>query len=406
MIKFDTRDKKPKVYNIAVLTFVAVFILALMFFKGYNINSAEINICFVLYLAIVTVMLISAFIKQIQYNPYSYNTIFYIGFAIFIISIIINHIILIFRIATGPDSFNSLHIVYTLAGSQINYIFFSSPFLLLFSVSLFISNISLIRHEGKSFVNALGIILSVMILSGIAVIFRFNYYYSGSENEVMIHELISNLLASIYLYFECMLFGVIVSGAIVARYTPEPDKDFMIILGCGLKKDGTPTPLLKGRIDKAIEFSQMQKEKSGKELIFITSGGQGQDEIIPESASMKNYLTEHGISEEKIVEENKSTDTLENMKFSKEIIGKINPEGKIAFSTTNYHVFRSGLSARRMKMRAVDVGAPTKWYFWPNAAVREFIGLLTAHKVKQIIILSSMIIIYTLLIIMRYKVVV
>ena len=85
------------------------------------------------------------------------------------------------------------------------------------------------------------------------------------------------------------------------------------------------------------------------------------------------------------------------MKFSKEKILAVNPQGKIAFSTTNYHVFRSGLFARRVKMRAVGMGAETKWYFWPNAAVREFIGLLTKHRLKQALIFGGMILLYFLL---------
>ena len=48
------------------------------------------------------------------------------------------------------------------------------------------------------------------------------------------------------------------------------------------------------------------------------------------------------------------------------------------------------------------MGSPTKWYFWPNAAVREFVGLLTEHRGKQIMILLGMIIVYAGLTIMKY----
>ena len=78
----------------------------------------------------------------------------------------------------------------------------------------------------------------------------------------------------------------------------------------------------------------------------------------------------------------------------REIIDTLPPEGKIAFSTTNYHVFRGGLLARRVKMRAVGMGAETKWYFRPNASVREFVGLLTEHKLKQAVIFGSLMVFY------------
>ena len=118
---------------------------------------------------------------------------------------------------------------------------------------------------------------------------------------------------------------------------------------------------------------------------------------------MKRYLIEHGIPEDRIVEENKSVDTYQNMKFSKEKIDAIDPSGKIAFSTTNFHVFRSGIFARRFKMRAIGIGAKTKWYFWPNASVREFVCLLTKHKLKQAIIFTVMIAVFTGLVLFVYR---
>jgi uncharacterized SAM-binding protein YcdF (DUF218 family) len=48
----------------------------------------------------------------------------------------------------------------------------------------------------------------------------------------------------------------------------------------------------------------------------------------------------------------------------------------VAFSTTNYHVFRGGMFAREAGMHASGMGSKTKWYFWPNAEVREFVGLI------------------------------
>ena len=50
--------------------------------------------------------------------------------------------------------------------------------------------------------------------------------------------------------------------------------------------------------------------------------------------------------------------------------------------------------ARRVGMRAVGIGAKTKWYFWPNATVREFVGILTEHRVKQALILGGMVVLY------------
>ena len=402
-MKFDTRDKKPKLWNIAAVTAVFAALLAVLVWLGAEKYAVAASIGFDLYYLIVLFLLVSAFFKQIQYNPYSYNTIFYMGFALFLLTVLILQLRLTVLLVRRSEGHTVNDILRLLLTSAKTYIILTAPFLLVFSAALCISNFSLIRHEGFRVVNVLGIILSFLLVGGLVFIFTFDYYVSGSQREVMIHDLVTNLFAAIYLYFECMLIGIMVADAIVVRYEPEPDKDFIIILGCGIRKDGTPSPLLRGRIDRALSFAQKQKELTGREPIFVTSGGQGPDEPISESASIKRYLLEQGVPEERIIEEDRSTDTMENMKFSKEKIWAADPNGKVAFATTNYHVFRSGLYARRVKMRAVGMGAKTKWYFWPNAAVREFVGLLTAHKLKQALILGGMIAFYVAITLYAYQ---
>ncbi len=403
VLKFDTRDKKPKLFNLLILTVVSLIAAALLITVSPSGNIGAVCLLIAAYCFFAEFTLIYSFCEQIRYNPYSYNTIIYFGFALFAFSVMITHIVLAVRIFKYPEIYRADEVIRSLLTSAKNYIFISSPFLLIFFAALCLSNISLIRHEGMRFVNLLGIFLSFVIVAGEVFIFTFDFAVSGSRLEVMLHDLITNFLASLYLYFECMLIGTIVAGAVTARYEPEKNIDFLIILGCGLKKDGTPTPLLRGRVERAVAFYEKQKSLTGKDLIFITSGGKGDDEIISESAAMKRCLIDCGVHEKNIIEEDRSKNTFENMKFSKEKIQKINPEGKIAFSTTNYHVFRSGIFARRVKMRAVGMGAKTKWYFWPNAAVREFAGLLVNHRVKQALILGGTAVFYAVLTIFAYN---
>ena len=403
MIRFDTRDKKPKLYDLLGVTAAAAALLALFLLVDTPAGSAAVCTILGLYYLAVIVRLLTAFQGQIRYNPYSYNTIYYSGFALFVLFVLIEHILLSVRILRYPEVYTTAEVLHLALGSAKNYMLMTSPFLLAFAAALCVSNISLIRHEGKRLVNVLGIILSFLMVGGLVFLFFFDRYVSGSEREVMLHDLLANLFAAVYLYFECMLIGAIVANAIAARYEPEPDKDFIILLGCGIRNDGTPTPLLRGRVDRALAFAERQKTQTGKDPIFVTSGGQGPDEVISESASMKRYLLEHGVPEERVVEEDRSTDTAENMRFSKEKIQAIDPAGKVAFSTTNYHVFRSGLYARRVKLRAVGMGAKTRWYFWPNAAVREFVGLLTEHRRKQVVVFGCMIVFYVALTLLAYR---
>ena len=112
---------------------------------------------------------------------------------------------------------------------------------------------------------------------------------------------------------------------------------------------------------------------------------------------MEDYLLSRGEAPERILREDRSRDTAENMANSAQIIRERQPEAKTAYFTTNYHVFRAGIKAGQAGLPAEGMGAGTKWYFWPNAAVREFIGLLSEHRGTQLLILAGLIAAYTAL---------
>ena len=59
-------------------------------------------------------------------------------------------------------------------------------------------------------------------------------------------------------------------------------------------------------------------------------------------------------------------------------------EAKAAFSTSNYHVYRGGILAAEAGWNLDGMGSRTKWYFWPNAFLREFIGLMAAGRAQQL----------------------
>ena len=401
-LKLDTLDKKPKVYNIAVLS--VAFLAALALFFALDGRRAAQYGCLLtaFFFLTVTALLIRALFLQMRYNLYSSNTIIYFGFALFTLFIAAVYGMLFFRLRGVPEDAALPNLAGLLLGSAKTFSLLTFPFLFCFSLALIASNLSLIRHEGFRPVNLLGVVLALLLLAGEVVIFFLDFAVSGSQTEVMIHDMLTNLLAAVYLYFECMLLGTMMAGAIAARYEPEPDRDFIIVLGCAIRKDGTPTPLLKGRLDRAYDFARKQERESGKTPVFVLSGGQGSDECISEAECMRRYLAGRGVPEDCMILEDRSTDTAENMRFSKALIQAEKDGAKIAFSTTNYHVFRSGLKARQVKMRALGMGCRSKWYFWPNATVREFVGLLTEHRIKQGLLLAGLIVFYVVLTVVYY----
>ena len=196
--------------------------------------------------------------------------------------------------------------------------------------------------------------------------------------------------SAVYGFFESMFLATMICGLTAYLRKSPYDKDYIIILGCGIRKDGSLTPLLKGRVDRAVEFYNEQLKKTGRKAFFVPSGGQGNDEVIPEAEAMKNYLIQIGIDENQILPETKSVNTLQNMELSKEIIEKHSADScRAVFSTTNYHVFRSGILSVQAGLYADGIGCPTKWYFWPNAFMREFIGLVVKFRKLEAIIFIS-----------------
>ena len=186
-----------------------------------------------------------------------------------------------------------------------------------------------------------------------------------------------------------MLLFTIICAFLSTRHKPAYNRDYLIILGCCIRNDGTPTPILRGRIDAAINFEKAQFAATGKHAKLVTSGGQGSDEVISESESMKRYLIEQGYPEEQIIKEDKSVNTDQNIKFSRD---KIEEDAgtldgiKAGVATTNYHIFRSYILAQKHGLDAEGISAKTKWYFYPNAFLREFVGLIVDLKYKLAVI--------------------
>ena len=101
-----------------------------------------------------------------------------------------------------------------------------------------------------------------------------------------------------------------------------------------------------------------------------------------EGEAMARYMRERGIPEEYILPETESKTTRENMLFSRKLTGE---GAKAAFSTSSYHVYRGGILAAEEGWNLEGMGSRTKWYFWPNAFLREFIGLMVAGKAQQLL---------------------
>lgn len=393
MILYDSQGNVLTYYQIGVSAHGFIWEVGSGFFGGLTVIMGIVTAFFIL----LTAFMFRIFWDFRHVELYSYQTIYSIGLGLFVLSVTVVFLYLWIQMLRFPETYGGYYVSESVITAEFNFMIISLPFILFFSIAMVISNIALIRHEGKKLVNALGIISGVLLLGGWCLGVGLNLFlldgFQGSATLNRVYQLISGGFCTVYMYFECMLLGSIICGLMAARQEPDPDRDFVVILGCRIREDGTPYPLLKGRIDRAVDFYRRQLEKTGRAPVLVASGGQGKDEICPEACTIKNYLLSQGIPEDHILLEDKSVSTSQNMAFSRKLIEKRHKDARTAFSTTNYHVFRSGILSRRAGFRPQGMGARTRWYFWPNAFMREVAGLLAAEK-KQILLCLLILVIF------------
>ena len=383
--------KRRIIYLIVTIIFIIISssLIAKTDLSNNVLLSKSIQI--ILILALIRISIgCSLYIKsQYEKQRYSYSIIMNLGLLIFINVNIIRQINLLIQ------NWNVLNIVDIYNNTLKSFSFFAMltlPCIIILSFYSIITNIVLIRKEGFSPRRSLGIILGFLALLGLfgsqGLYYLIVKIFVGTEKQFIKYTLDICLNATLS-YFYTLVIATLYCNVKAAKHIPDFDKDYVIILGSKINSDGTLPPLLRGRCDKAIEFGRKQYENNRKKIIYLPSGGKGSDEIISEAEAMKKYLIEKGIKENQIVIENKSTSTVENMRFSKNIINKTNSRAKISFSTTNYHVFRSGIIACEEGLDCEGIGSKTKWYFYTNALIREFIANLVQERKSHIILLLS-----------------
>lgn len=171
---------------------------------------------------------------------------------------------------------------------------------------------------------------------------------------------------------------VCIEGLIISKMVQpvQYDCEYIVILGCQVR--GTHiTKSLRKRLDRAISYIEAAEQQTGdkKPVQIIVSGGQGNGELIAEADAMRQYLIEHGISEERITCENQSTNTDENFRYSMKLID--NPQAKTGIVTNNFHIYRSLKLAKAKGLEnPVGIPADSDSILFINYMVRESIGIV------------------------------
>ncbi|MBQ8137012.1 MAG: YdcF family protein [Clostridia bacterium] len=256
-------------------------------------------------------------------------------------------------------------------------VFFLLTALALFLVPLFliINGIQMLRRESVCPAHLLSLGLGIAV--GIGEIASAAYVL-GTAGMLPIGRwnLWMLMLAVTVFYFSFLVLSFVVYSVFMQILPRRMDFDFVIIHGCGLSGGDHMTKLLSNRVDKAIEIYK----KCGKKPFLIPSGGQGADEKISEAKAMADYLVSHGIPEARILPEDRSGTTEENLKNSKAIIDTRPGSKKTALVSSNYHVYRCLRLARKLHLPCTGIGADVALYFWPSALIREFIAVFVTKE--------------------------
>lgn len=148
-------------------------------------------------------------------------------------------------------------------------------------------------------------------------------------------------------------------------------EDAVIVLGAGIRGE-TPSAPLALRLDKALEYANKNKE-----AVIVVSGGQGYQEDITEALAMERYLIKMGLSADRIIKEEKATNTYENLSFSKEILERhFNKLFTAVIITNDFHIFRAINFSDSLGIDSTHLHAQTPWYTTLPNYLRECVSII------------------------------
>ena len=181
------------------------------------------------------------------------------------------------------------------------------------------------------------------------------------------------LIISAVALFAMLLFIFLINLYVtmtVADSIYEPtssDYDCIIVLGAGVR-NGSPSPMLKDRLDTAIDLY-----KQGKANKLLMSGDHGRTEY-DEVNIMKSYAIENGVPSEDVFMDHAGFSTYESIYRARDVF----QVKKAIVVTQKYHLFRALYICQSLGIDAVGVNSDPRYY--TNAQYREFREVLARNK--------------------------
>ena len=221
-----------------------------------------------------------------------------------------------------------------------------------------------------------GIVNIGNLVGGLLCVWLIFVFGTRNKYKSLKEKLKKNIFGKIVLYginfcFTALLcYGLIVTGLMTFACIQQPKQNATaIVLGAQVTENG-PSMMLTGRINSAVRYLQENPDAKA-----VLTGGQGSNEPASEAQGMCDYLVKRGIEPDRIILEDKSVNTEQNIRFSKEFLQA--DADKVGIVSNNFHVFRAVKLAKAAGYRnVVGIAAPATAFYLPNNMLREFFGVV------------------------------
>ncbi|MDO4296172.1 MAG: YdcF family protein [bacterium] len=221
-----------------------------------------------------------------------------------------------------------------------------------------------------SFVWLFGAVLFLLLAVG-------SEYYAKNSRRIPLWvpvSVLTTLLAGVVIFAvtEVLIFSQAVGKK-------ADGMDYVIVLGTQVKGESI-SDSLKKRLDEVLLYAEKNPD-----TIFVLSGGKGKGEYLPEAEAMYTYLKYNGVEETSMIKEEFSTNTKQNLEYSKRLIEqreaglhqqRRGQAPKIAVLSSDFHVFRAKQLAKKMGLTDIyGISAPTNKLLFVHFCVREALAV-------------------------------
>lgn len=260
---------------------------------------------------------------------------------------------------------------------------------LVLAVFLVANGFKMVSAEGRSLANLLSLLagLALIVLPGLGVVLLSSGSPLGVTAAVLL-ALVASYLGVVFVVFLCY-------SIVYGRPSRSAQPAALVVLGSKVI-DGRVPPLLRSRLDRALELYG-EARAVGPAPLLIPTGGKGSDETRSEGDAMAEYLLAHGADPADVAPETEARNTRENLLYSQAVQRRAGRAGPVVAVTNNYHVLRAAVLARQIGDAQV-VGAPTARYYLPSAFLREYIAIVAEHRRLHIAIVLPLMLLVALLV--------